>query len=297
MKLEFGTGSRFGRLNYKEAYALVEYALNKGINRFDTGFSYGNFKSQPLLAKCLEKKLKFSRESLIISTKCAAKSPEYINYCIQKSLETFKSSYIDNFHLWGANIQDLEDGEILKNLRKLQKEGKIKTISVNTHQLKTIKKISTGFYSEIKGMLIDFNLLKQDRIPYIKKSRDYGIQVFAGTVLCQGLLIESISEIFLRSLSPFYLGRALLKKESREYLKPAKILRKLIKNKYKNSYREIPLSYVINESLVEFIPIGMLSMKSIKRNVEIAKNPIKKEITDGIAKWAFENCQIKENYN
>ena len=37
----------------------VEYALNKGINRFDTGFSYGNFKSQPLLAKCLKKKLKF----------------------------------------------------------------------------------------------------------------------------------------------------------------------------------------------------------------------------------------------
>lgn len=36
-------------------------------------------------------------------------------------------------------------------------------------------------------------------------------------------------------------------------------------------------------------------MKSVKRNIQFAENTIKKEITDGIEKWAFENFRIKEN--
>ena len=56
MKLVFGTGSRFGKLRYHAAQRLIDTAIENKINSYDTGFTYGNFKSQPLLAKCLEKK-------------------------------------------------------------------------------------------------------------------------------------------------------------------------------------------------------------------------------------------------
>ena len=56
MKLEFGTGSRFGRLNFIHAKNIIDYALKLGINRFDTGYTYGKFKSQPLLGRCLKKR-------------------------------------------------------------------------------------------------------------------------------------------------------------------------------------------------------------------------------------------------
>jgi len=42
MKLIFGTGSRFGRFNYKKASSIVDYAISNDIKAFDTAYHYGN---------------------------------------------------------------------------------------------------------------------------------------------------------------------------------------------------------------------------------------------------------------
>jgi len=294
LKLEFGTGSRFGRFSYKSAKKLIDYALENGINRFDTGYAYGKYRSQPLLAKCLKNKIKSEREDIIISTKCPAISGEYINYCVNQSLETFKSGYLDHFHLWGPSIKDIESNKVLKELAILLKEGKIKKASINTHEINIMKKISSGFYSEIKGMMIDYNLLKQNRLEYIKESKKNDISIFAGTVLCQGLLINSIHEIFIRTFSPFYLGRTFVREQSREYIQPSKIMRNYLKKEYSDLYESIPLSFIVNEKLLDSYPIGMLSIGSIKKNLNIVKNPINKKTTDKIASWALQNCQIND---
>ena len=222
MILEFGTGSRFGRLNFNYAKNLVDYALKLGINRFDTGYTYGNFKSQPLLGRCLKKEILGFRESLSLSTKCAAISEEYIEYCINKSIESLNCRFIDNFHLWGPNLDQLENKNILKKLKFLKQKGLINKISINTHELKIIKRISTGYYEEIEGIMVDYNLLQQDRKKYLSKIKKNNLSVFAGTVLCQGLLIESIFKTYSRTFSPFYLGRAILQKEKRILIKEKK---------------------------------------------------------------------------
>ena len=98
MKLIFGTGGRFGRFNYKKSKKIIDFAINKGIRRFDTGFTYCNYKSQPLLAKCLRPYLKKDREKIEISTKCPPISAEYIEKCVHNSLSIFQTSYIDYFH-------------------------------------------------------------------------------------------------------------------------------------------------------------------------------------------------------
>tara|TARA_Y100000589_G_C27003111_1_gene567627 strand:+ start:303 stop:743 length:441 start_codon:yes stop_codon:yes gene_type:complete len=146
LKLEFGTGSRFSRLKYKLAKELVDHAINNGIRRFDSGFYYGNYRSQPLLARCLKNKIDISREEIHLSTKCAALSGEYINYSVNKSIDTFNSGYIDNLHLSGPSIKDIESNNIIGEISSLIKNGKIKKASVETTELKTMKKISTGFY-------------------------------------------------------------------------------------------------------------------------------------------------------
>ena len=169
MKLEFGTGSRFGRLNFQHAKKIVDYALRSGITRFDTGYTYGKFKSQPLLANCLAKEIQNSRENLSISTKAPALSEEYIDYSIKKSIETFNCKYIDTFHLWGPSLNDLENKGILKKLQSNKQKGFIKKISINTHKLDIIKKISTGYYDEFESIMVDYNLLQQDRKKYLSK--------------------------------------------------------------------------------------------------------------------------------
>ena len=293
MILEFGTGSRFGRLNFTYAKKIVDYALKLGINRFDTGYTYGNFKSQPLLGICLRKEIAGSRESLSLSTKAPAKSEEYLEYCINKSIESLDCKFIDNFHLWGPSNNQLENKNILKKLKYLKQKGLINKISVNTHELSIIKKISTGYFDEIECVMVDYNLLQQDRKKYLNRIKNNNLSVFAGTVLCQGLLIESIFKTYLRTFSPFYLGRTILQKDKRRFIYPAKKLRKYIKSNYKDSFKKIPLSFIRNEDCVDYISMGMLSFSSLDKNIEIIKNPIEKKITDKVSKWARKNCQIK----
>ena len=293
MKLEFGTGSRFGRLNFAHAKKIIDYALKLGINRFDTGYTYGNYKSQPLLGRCLNKEVLKSRETLSLSTKCAALSDDYIEYCINKSIESLDCKYIDNFHLWGPSLDQLENKSILKKLKTLKQKGLINKISVNTHELRIIKKISSGYFEEIEAIMVDYNLLQQDRKIYLSKIKKNNLTVFAGTILCQGLLIESIFETYFRTLSPFYLGRAVLQKHNRKFIYPAKKLRKHIKANYKDSFKKIPLSFICNEECVDYISMGMLSCSSLDKNIEIINNPIEKKITRKISQWAKKNCQIK----
>lgn len=296
MDLIFGTGGRFGRFNFKKASSLVDLAIDNNIKAFDTAFHYGNNKSQPLLAKCLNKHFKKNREEFIISTKCFPKSAEYINFCVEESLAAFKSGYLDYFHLWGASTNHLESSEIISCLQYLLKKGKIKHACITTQDLRTIKKVSTGFYEELSGMLLDYNLLKQDRLPYIKDSRKNNIKIFGGTSLCQGFLIDSILKMFIRTKSPFYLSRSLFKFETKQYLKNSKILRTHIKNKYSKYSKEIPLSFVINEKNINYLSIGMLSKSNIYKNINIFKNPLSQELTSEVASWAQSNCQIKDKF-
>ena len=293
MKLEFGTGSRFGRLNFIHAKNIIDYALKLGINRFDTGYTYGKFRSQPLLGRCLKKEIIFSRESISLSTKCSAISEEYIEYCINKSIESLDCKFIDNFHLWGPSLKQLENKNILKKLKFLKQKGLINKISVNTHELNIIKKISAGYFEEVEGIMVDYNLLQQDRKKYLRKIKKNNLTVFAGTVLCQGLLIESIFKTYFRTLSPFYLGRTILQKDKRRFILPAKKLRKYIKTNYKDSFKKIPLSFISNDECVDYISMGMLSFSSLDKNTEIIKNPSEKKITKKVSQWARKNCQIK----
>ena len=296
MKLVFGTGSRFGRFNYKKASAIVDFAISNDIRVFDTAFHYGNKKSQPLLAKCLRKHLEKSREEFIISTKCFPESAEYIKFCVQESLEVFNTDYLDYFHLWGAGANHLERNEILGCLKDLIKSGKIRNACVTSQDLRTIKKISTGFYEEISGMLLDYNLLKQDRLPFIKKSKKNNIKIFAGTTLCQGFLLESIFKMLIRSKSPFYLLRSLFKFETKQYLNNSKILRTYIKHQYSKYSKQIPLSFVVNEPNIDYLSIGMLNRKTIYKNLNIFNKPLSKKLTNEVSNWALLNCQIKDDF-
>ena len=141
--------------------------------------------------------------------------------------------------------------------------------------------------------MVDYNLLQQDRKKYLKKIKKNNLTVFAGTVLCQGLLIESISKTYFRTFSPFYLGRAILQKHNRRFIYPAQKFRKYIKTNYKDSFKKIPLSFICNEKCVDYISMGMLSCSSLDKNIGIINNPIDKKITSKISEWARKNCQIK----
>ena len=293
MELEFGANSRFGRFPLQKAKRLVNHALEIGINRFDTGFSYGNYKTQPLLAKCLESRMKKYRDEISLSTKCIGSS-EYIDYCVKKSIDTFNCGYLDNLHLWGPSLKLLEDKQTIEHLKSLKREGLVNNISVNTHVLSVIDKITTGFYDEIGGILLNYNYLRQSRVKYIRRGKKNNLKIFAGTTLCQGFLLSSILQTFLRTRSPFYLARSFLSKDSTRYIKKARKYRRFVNLHYKDLKDKLPLSFIANEKDIDFVPIGMMSMDSLNKNISILKNPVDRKVTEAISKWTLDNCQLEE---
>ena len=298
MKLEFGTGSSFARLSEKQAYFLVNYALDLGINRFDTGVNYGNWKTQPLLGLVLNEHIKRNREKLIITSKAGTHNgsknftPDYIEHMVNKSISDMQCKYLDKFYLHGPSLGDIETKGLLKKLISLVRKGKIKRFGVNTHNLLNMKKISTGIYDDISLLLIDYNLLQQDRGIIFDNCIKNNIEISCGNSLCQGTLIQSPLESFFRNRNFFYLLRFILKKSSKRFLLPAKNYRKFAKSNFPKEYKKIPLSFLLHNSSIKTIPIGMLSKSSIEKNINIAKYMTSKELTTKVGEWCLLNCQI-----
>ena len=304
MKIIFGTGSKFGFFKKKKAKRIVDHALKMGVRKFDTGVNYGQMKSQPLLGECLSKYLKNDRENFILSSKAGTHNsknfqklyksfnPDYIENMINKSIKDLNCFYLDTFYLHGPTLKEIETKGLLKKLKDLLKEGKIKNIGINTHDLHVMKKISSGDYEEINSIQIDFNLLQQDRSTIFNLCKINNINISAGTVLCQGLLLESPISSLINKRSLFYISRMILKKNTRRFLSSAKIARQYIKDNFPNEFHSIPLSFVLNNPSITSIPIGMLSEESIKKNVRISQKTTSSKITENVGNWCLKNCQI-----
>lgn len=302
-KLEFGTSSSFGLLNRKKANALVDYAIEKGITKFDTAVNYGNWKSQPLLGLCLEKHLKKNREIFSVSSKAGTHnrgwlkiyknfSPEYIENMILRSINELNCDYLDKFYLHGPKLNQIETKGLLKNLKKLKKNGKIKSIGINTHEFNIMDKISRGFYEEIDSILIDYNLLQQDRSYIFSNCDRNNIKISAGTALCQGLLINSPFYSFLKKGNLFYMTRLIFKRTSRKYVSSAKLAREYMQKMFSEESRSIPLSFILNNKYINSVPIGMLSKESIRRNIFIENHIVDIGITNSIAEWCLNHSQV-----
>ena len=63
---------------------------------------------------------------------------------------------------------------------------------------------------------------------------------------------------------------------------------------FPNEAKLIPLSFIANETLIDSIPIGMLSEESIQKNIDILKDGPNKDVINTVANWCLENCQIHD---
>jgi aryl-alcohol dehydrogenase-like predicted oxidoreductase len=276
-KLVFGTGGRFGRLSPRLAQALVDTAIQLGVTKFDTGLFYCRGKSQQLLFSCLSKYISQSPSSLEISTKF----PPISNYKVASNWLDVSISqlafrdYIDTLFVWGPSLADLYDLDLVSILLSFKASGRIKAIGVNTHDENIMNQLITSpLGTSIDCVMIDFNLLQQDRAKIFPFFAEAGISVWAGTALCQGFLFQSLFQMVIRTRSFSYLMRALFNKPTKILLSKASKVRSVLARRYPASYESLPLSYVLSHEHVSRVPIGMLSRSSIRKNIIIESYPV-----------------------
>lgn len=279
-KLVFGTGGRFGRLSERESIDLVGFALSNEILKFDTGVQYCKGQSQPLLYKSLFFH-GFSRSEITVCSKISAEllltlDKDELRSCLFSGFDDYLQ-YLDVLMLWGPSVEQLSDVRLIDNLARLQQEGLIKRIGVNTHHSHVMQFISCHRNLRcVDDLMVDFNILQNSRSFVIDsfKSSVPSRRVWAGTSLCQGFLVQSLFSMYVRSRSFSYLARAFLNPPTRQYLNRSAPVRRLLQERFGPEWKKAPLSYVLHQPSVSFVPLGMLSKSSIMSNVDTATFPI-----------------------
>ena len=173
--IEFSTSPADVQKNLEEC---VHYALDRGINHFETARGYGPSEMQ---LGCVLPNI--DRDRLIVQTKVSPENgPEKFAEDFEKSMSLLKLDHVDLLGFHGIN-----NSEVLEQAKKCfdiakqyQKEGRVRHIGFSTHaDTQTIlDTINTGFFDYINVHWYYVNNLNWPAIQEATR-RDMGVFIIS----------------------------------------------------------------------------------------------------------------------
>lgn len=281
----FGCASVWGKnlITDEQAQEIFEQAYSLGIRYFDTGYSYGC--AEERIGKILRTSKILKREDIVISTKFGTKNvngkyihdftPEWMNISVKISLERMGIDYVDLLLVHGPQVSDLTD-EYLTAMRKLKEEGIVKAVGINTFDTDVIEFVCKTRCFDF--VMLDYNILKQEREPIIDLLHQNGIGIIAGAPLAESLYSNRIFKI--RKLKDiWYLARAIVNFRGQ-----------LIKGRRFTFINKVPgmtgtqiaLKYVISNPHVTTAVFGTTTPSHLADNVKAKDVVIPKDILERI---------------
>lgn len=134
----------WGKIPEEQRAALLENAVDLGINFFDTADTYGEGYGEEILAKVLG----HHRHDLVIATKFGYDfydkltprvghqerpqkfDQDFVRFACEQSLRRLNSDYIDLYQIHNPRIDALEKDDLFEVLEQLKAEGKIRYYGV-----------------------------------------------------------------------------------------------------------------------------------------------------------------------
>ena len=255
-----------GKFSKKKTKELIQFAIKKGINFFDTADIYG----EGALEKILGSQILGIRNKTFIMTKGGIINNQnkknfkikYIKKKISESLENLKTNYLDGYQLHNLSSED-NISNLFKELTKLKKKKILRSIGFSSRDpldaIKIIEKYKFDFL-QVGFSVYDQRLIETGLINKLKKKN-----------------------IFLITRSPFNSGY--LTKNNNPKLFNKKIENLIInfkkKNKKKITYANKSLEYSALKYCISFkeitsVIVGMASKLEIDKNVRVVyQNTIK----------------------
>ena len=254
----------YGYKSEKEVFSIIEHAIKKKINFFDTSDGYGD--TEKILGR-LKKKQK---EKIIISTKAGRKTDgsrcfdkKYLETQLDKSLKNLKMKRIDVFMLNKPSYEIIVKEDLLSFLQELKQKGKIRYSGIVIGNKKNFHKIIKN--KKIDCFSVLFNILNTDDIDLLKLIAKHDKGLIVRSPLNSGILAGNInSKTKFNSFderSRYFFGKNFEKKILKtEYLK--KELRIKEKNLLKFS-----LDFILYYKFISTVLVGCSSMKQLKNIV------------------------------
>lgn len=268
-------GYGWGETHKNDFISAIRYALDVGINFFDTADVYGIGESE----KTLGEALKGRRNEAIVATKFGVRrkdgksfydnSPEWIKEALEESLKRLNMDYVD---LYQVHYFDHKTplGDVVKTLEELVQEGKIRYYGISNATIEDINSLkeSHGHFVSIQD---EYSLAtRKNENNLLSISKELNVTPMTWGSLGQGILAGKINKDtkFLegdRRLRPEYVNFHGEKFEHN--LKIVDELKELSK-KYSKAVPAIAIRYTL-----DFLPnsvtlVGIKNVQQLKDNIE-----------------------------
>ncbi|WP_100402413.1 aldo/keto reductase [Bacillus sp. FJAT-42315] len=251
----------------KVAHAIIETALEEGINYFDTADLYDFGVNERLVGQALTS----VREEVIIATKVGNRwqegkdgwtwdpSKAYIKEAVKGSLQRLQLDYIDLYQLHGGTIDDPIE-ETIEAFEELKKEGFIRAYGISSIRPNVIREFVK--HSAIDSIMMQYSLLdRRSEEAVLPLLREHGVSVVARGPVAKGLLSDHWRE---KIKDQGYLDYSA--HELKELLEK---LEQLTTNEH--SLNGLALRYLLHHESVASVVTGASSAQQLKENVRAVK--------------------------
>jgi aryl-alcohol dehydrogenase-like predicted oxidoreductase len=161
--------NNFGwRIGPEESAAVVDAAIDAGVNFFDTADVYGEGKSEEFLGRALGTR----RSEVIIATKFGIKmgpfeggaKPAYVRHAVEESLRRLRTDYIDLYQLHKPD-RETRMADTLGALDDLVRAGKVREIgcsNFNADEVREAESAARPSGARYVSVQNDYSLMKRD---------------------------------------------------------------------------------------------------------------------------------------
>ena len=239
-------------IDEEKAIEMIRYAIDNGVNYVDTAWPYHGEESEKLVAKALKDGY---REKTKVATKLPiwlVEEKEDLDKYLNKQLEKLEVDSIDFYLIHALSKKRWEkckDLEIMKWLKKVQKEGKIKYKGFSFHDDYDLFEEIIDYYEDDWDFCqIQYNYLDTE-YQAGKKGLKYAADKDIGVVIMEPLRGGTLAA------------------------KPPKDVQKIWDKAEKDRLApDWALQWLWNQEEVAVVLSGMSTLEQVKENVESADN-------------------------
>lgn len=188
----------YGEPDDEESIATLHYALDLGINFWDTADFYGNGKNEMLISKVLAD----NRDKIFIATKFGFRatedgksstfdgSPAYMKTAVEASLKRLKVDTIDLYYAHRID-PNVPVEEMVGAMSNLVKEGKIRYLGLSEASANSLRKAHA--VHPISALQSEYSLLSRDvEKEILPICKELGITFVPFSPLARGLMTNTL---------------------------------------------------------------------------------------------------------
>src|SRR5699024_3785215 len=266
----------------QKAKAIIERALDAGINHLDTADLYDFGENETVVGEAIKGK----RDQVILTSKVGNHfnkdkqdwfwdpSKEHIEQGIKDSLHRLGTDYIDFYMLHGGTIDDPID-ESIEAFENLKKEGVIRAYGISSIRPNVIREYVKR--SNIDAVMMQYNMLeRRPEEEILDLLHENNISVLARGPLAKGMLSDRADEQIEKKGKDGFLDYS--------YAELKTIHRELKKIVGGDSLNCLALNYILKHPAVASAVFGASSVSQIGDNINIDRSALTDETYGKIQK-------------